>query len=311
MIWSEWRHGHLAMHRDIEVADGQDTSKLIVSIRNNAGMTHTFETAVRVSAERLRQLCGTRTPTLALLLGTGWRATLNRFEVVARWPYAELPGFPRLSVEGHPGDVLLCRLAGRQVWALTGREHAYERGRVDAMRGLVHTLSHLGVQALIQTNAAGSLTSDMAPGSVMLIEDHLNMVQASPLTGLRGDDRFVHMGDAYDARLRAQAKRAAAAAGLVLHEGVYAWMRGPQFETPAEIRMLQRLGAHAVGMSTVPETVLARHVGIRVMGLSLLTNMGCGLSEETLSHAHTLAQAGLAGSDAARLIEAIVGALEI
>ncbi len=280
-------------------------------MRNNAGMTHAFEAAVAASAEHIRDLCAGQVPELALLLGTGWQAVADLVDTRACSTYAELPAFPRLGVDGHAGRVQVGSLGDRQVLVLSGREHAYEHGRVDAMRGVIQTLAVLGIKALVQTNAAGSLSASMTPGSIMLIEDHLNLVQASPLVGLADNRRFVHMANAYDADLRAQARRAAANAGLTLHEGVYAWMLGPQFETPAEIRMLQGLGAQAVGMSTVPETLLARHAGLRVLGLSILTNMGCGLSDEALSHAHTLARAEAAADVASRLIQAVVPALAI
>jgi len=149
----------------------------------------------------------------------------------------------------------------------------------------------------------------MPAGSLMLIADHLNIPQRSPLVGEAGNGRFVGMAEAYDPGLRAIARRAAAAAGHALHEGVYAWVLGPQFETPAEIRMLRTLGADAVGMSTVPETILARWLGLRVLGLSLVTNLAAGLSDESLSHAHTLAQAQAAGATASTVLAAVVQAL--
>jgi purine-nucleoside phosphorylase len=167
------------------------------------------------------------------------------------------------------------------------------------------------VQVLLQTNAAGSCDPAMVPGALMLLADHLNLTQLSPLVGEHGDGRFVDMGAAYDAALRAHARAHAAAAGQALHEGVYAWLLGPQFETPAEIRMLRGLGAHAVGMSTVPETILARHAGLRVMALSLMTNLAAGLSDEQLSHAHTLATAQAAGERAAALLQGIVATLPL
>jgi purine-nucleoside phosphorylase len=170
----------------------------------------------------------------------------------------------------------------------------------------VHSLAAWGVKVLVQTNAAGSLEAAMPPGALMLIEDHINFVQASPLVGLTGDDRFVDMSAAYCPALRAQALAAAAAAGATLHRGVYAWVLGPQFETPAEIRMLKLLGAHAVGMSTVPETILARHAGLRVLGLSMMTNMAAGLSDENLSHAHTMLTARAAADAAVELLLALL-----
>jgi purine-nucleoside phosphorylase len=179
------------------------------------------------------------------------------------------------------------------------------------MKGVVRTLAALGVEVLVQTNAAGSLDHGMPPGTVMLVEDHINLVQRSPLVGEPGDGRFVDMGTAYDATLRLQAQAAAVAAtGHALPVGVYAWVLGPQFETPAEIRMLQRLGAQAVGMSTVPETILARHAGLKVLALSLMTNMAAGLSSETLSHGHTMATAQAAAGRAVALLAAVVQGLE-
>lgn len=164
---------------------------------------------------------------------------------------------------------------------------------------------------LVQTNAAGSLHASLRPGSLMLVSDHLNLVQRSPLVGEQGDGRFVDMSNAYCPQLREQARNAALAAGTPLAEGVYAWLMGPQFETPAEIRMLQSFGAQAVGMSTVPETIIARHAGLRVLALSMMTNMAAGLEPgETLSHAHTLATAGNAGDHAVAMLSAVVQALQ-
>jgi len=172
-------------------------------------------------------------------------------------------------------------------------------------------LRALGCEILVQTNAAGSLRLEMPPHSLMVLDDHINLPQRSPLINEIGSERFVSMVDAYDPALRAQAIRVAAARGIALHTGVYAWAFGPQFETPAEIRMLARLGADAVGMSTVPETILARHAGMRVLALSLITNMGAGLSNEQLSHAHTLSQAQANSEAASGLLAAIIGGIEL
>ena len=170
----------------------------------------------------------------------------------------------------------------------------------------MRTLAALGVRVLVQTNAAGSLDVAMGPGELMLITDHLNLPQLSPLVGDTGNERFVDMSVAYDAALRAQALQAAEAAAIPLHQGVYAWQLGPQFETPAEIRMLQGLGAQAVGMSTVPETILARHAGMRVLALSMLTNLAAGLQAEPLSHEQTLAAAKAGSARALALMRAIL-----
>lgn len=269
----------------------------------------TIDQAITDSAARIRATG--RAPAIAVVLGSGWdgisEAAGNSIDI----PFAELPAFPALSVAGHAGTLRLGSIGGREVALLRGRKHVYETGDAAAMKGVIRTLAAIGCGTLLLTNAAGSLDPSMRPGSLMLIGDHLNIVQRTPLHGEPGNERFVNMADAYDPALRAQARAAAAAAGIALHEGVYAWVLGPQFETPAEIRMLQRLGAQAVGMSTVPETILARRFGLRVLALSMFTNMGCGLEPEALSHGHTLAAAQRASAHAVPLLEAIVAALEI
>jgi purine-nucleoside phosphorylase len=270
-----------------------------------------LDQAIEHSVQRLRrQLGDAPTPEVAIVLGSGWDVVAEQVADADDIAYAELPAFPSLGVAGHAGSLRLGRLGGRPVALLRGRKHAYESGDAAGMKGAIRSLARLGVRILVLTNAAGSLAEEMRPGTLMLISDHLNMVQRSPLHGETDNHRFVDMGQAYDVALRDKTAEAAADIGLELHEGVYAWVLGPQFETPAEIRMLQRLGAQAVGMSTVPETILARHAGLKVLGLSLLTNMGAGLEAETLSHAHTLAQARAAGADAARLLAAVVPLLQ-
>jgi purine-nucleoside phosphorylase len=266
--------------------------------------------AIATGAERLRTACDGAVPRLALLLGSGWAGLGQALQPRAEIDYADLPAFPALAVGGHVGRLRIGHLAGVDVLLLSGRKHAYEDGDPGAMKGAIRTLAAAGVSTLLQTNAAGSLDPAMPPGALMLVTDHLNLPQRSPLVGERDDQRFVDLAAAYDPALAGAARAAAAATGLTLHEGVYAWVLGPQFETPAEIRMLQRLGAHAVGMSTVPETILARHAGMKVLALSMITNLGCGLSAEALSHAHTLAGAARAADDAARLMTALLPALE-
>jgi len=263
--------------------------------------------AVDASAARLRATG--RRPAIAVLLGSGWGPFADAVEDPLALSYAELSAFPVLDVAGHAGRVVLGRLGPHEVAVLAGRKHAYETGTADGMKGAVRTLAKAGVKVLVQTNAAGSLTHAQPPGSTMLLSDHLNLSQASPLFGEPGDDRFVSMVDAYDPALRAGARAAVASLGAnrdTIGEGVYAWFLGPQFETPAEIRMCQVLGAQAVGMSTVPETIAARHAGLRVLAVSLLTNMAAGLSNERLSHAHTLATAAAASERAVAQLTAIV-----
>lgn len=265
---------------------------------------------IETSAERLRTACSGRVPRIAVLLGSGWGLLNDALQPRAELDYAELPAFPVLGVAGHQSRVRIGTVGGAEVMLLSGRKHAYEDGDPAAMKGAIRTLAAAGVTTLLQTNAAGSLDPAMPPGSLMLIEDHLNVVQRSPLHGEADNRRFVDMAEAYDPALRSLAQQAAAEAGQRLFAGVYAWVLGPQFETPAEIRMLQRLGAQAVGMSTVPETILARHAGLKVLALSMITNMGCGLSDEKLSHAHTLDSAAKAAADALALMRALLPRLE-
>ncbi len=269
-----------------------------------------MDDAVQRSAALIRSRCAGLQPEVAVLLGSGWGPLAHCVQDAITLPYADLPAFPRPGVEGHAGWLLLGRIGTRAVAVLSGRQHTYENGDPAAMKGALRTLALVGTRVLVQTNAAGSLDARMRPGELMLIADHLNMVQRTPLLHEQGAPRFVDLRDAYDAVLRDKAKQVAHARGVTLHEGIYAWMLGPQFETPAEIRMLQQLGAQAVGMSTVPETIVARQQGMRVLALSLLTNMGCGLDDEHLSHAHTLAAARAASGSAVPLLEAVIAALE-
>lgn len=277
--------------------------------------------AVAATLQVLQQRFGAEAPAMAVLLGTGWGPLAARVQDAVTLPYADLPAFPQLAVGGHAGAMTVGQIShgGRgqrnvrnvRVAVLAGRKHGYETGEVNGMQGVVQSLAAWGVKVLVQTNAAGSLEAAMQPGALMLIDDHINLVQRSPLFGLAGDDRFVDMSAAYDPDLRAQALALAEQAGATLHRGIYAWVMGPQFETPAEIRMLQTLGANAVGMSTVPETILARHQGLRVLALSLMTNMAAGLSDENLSHAHTMHTARAAADNAVELLSAVLCGLRV
>jgi len=264
---------------------------------------------IEQSAARL--LATGRHPKIAVLLGTGWGPVADKVQGAVDIPYAELPAFPALAIGGHAGRVRLGRLGGREVAVLAGRKHAYESGEPDGMKGAIRTLATIGVQLLLQTNASGCMEAAWKPGELMLVTDHLNLTQRSPLFHEASDQRFVDMSAAYDPALGAQAIAVAAARGVTLHQGVYAWVMGPQFETPAEIRWLRGCGAQAVGMSTVPETILARHAKMRVLALSMFTNMAAGMADETLSHAHTMATAQAASERAVGLLEAVVAALEL
>ena len=265
--------------------------------------------AIEQSAAHIAKLCGARRPAIAIVLGSGWQGVADLVQDGVDIAYGDLPAFPEVGVAGHAGMLRVGRIAGVEVAVLSGRQHTYEHGQADGMKGAIRTLARLGVRLLLLTNAAGSLDTAMRPGSLMVLSDHLNMTQRTPLHDEAGSDRFVDLGKAYDADLRRAALRVAAHQSVTLHEGVYAWMLGPQFETPAEIRMLRLLGAQAVGMSTVPETILARHAGLRVLALSMFTNMGCGLEDEALSHAHTLAVAKAAGDQAVGFVRALLPAV--
>ena len=249
-------------------------------------------------------------PRIAVVLGSGWSGLTAHVRDALRIPYAELTGFPQAGVLGHAGELWLGRIGAHEVAVMSGRKHAYESGDVKGMQVPIQTLRAFGCDMLVQTNAAGSLHARMLPGSLMVLSDHINLAQRSPLIGESGSERFVSMMNAYDPGLRATAHAVAARSGVALHEGVYMWHLGPQFETPAEIRMFQQLGADAVGMSTVPETILARRAGMRVLALSMLTNMGAGLSDEALSHAHTLSQAQATSGVASQLLADVIGAIE-
>ncbi len=226
-------------------------------------------------------------PKLGLILGSGLGGLVDEIESATRLPYTELPGFPHSTVSSHAAELVIGRLAGVEVAVLAGRVHAYETGEADAMAKPLATLKGLGVENLILTNAAGSLHENMGPGSLMLISDHINLSGRNPLIGVEGDQRFANMVDAYDPVWRSRAMELAKAEGVTLREGVYGWFLGPSFETPAEIRMARTLGMDAVGMSTVPETILARFHGLKVMAISSITNLGAGMTGDALSHHET------------------------
>jgi purine nucleotide phosphorylase len=245
-------------------------------------------------------------PRTGIVLGTGLGGFCDEIEAIATLPYRDLPGFPVAGVGSHAGRLVLGHVAGAPVAILDGRAHYYEEGRADAMKIPVRTLAHLGCCQLVCTSAAGSLRLQMAPGSVMLVTDHINFTGVSPLFGEASDDRFVDLSDAYHPQLRRRLHGAAASIKLVLHDGIYIWFSGPNFETPAEIRAAIMLGADAVGMSTVPEVVLARHAGLEVAALSIITNFAAGLSSVRLSHNQSIAAAEAAADSVRRLLVAFL-----
>lgn len=254
--------------------------------------------AVDLLTERLEG----RAPRLALVLGSGLGGLVDEVIDPVRIPYGQLPGFPQSGVTGHAGELVAGHLAGRPVIMLAGRAHYYEHGDAAAMRPALEVLAGIGVTTLVLTNAAGSLKAEMPPGSVMLIEDHINFSGASPLIGEATDKRFVGMSEAYDLDLRSGLVKAAEKLDVVLHKGVYMWFSGPSFETPAEIRMARSLGADAVGMSTVPEVILARFLGLKVAACSVITNLGAGMAAGELSHEETKDMAPVGGAQLAKLL---------
>jgi purine-nucleoside phosphorylase len=253
------------------------------------------------TADLVRARAGDAPVAVGLVLGSGLGHLAEAVDGVA-FDFAGLPGFPRAGVSGHAPKLVVGDLEGVRVAVLAGRAHYYETGDAAAMRLPLETLVALGVRRLILTNAAGSFRPDVPPGELMLIADHINYSGLNPLIGEPSDRRFVAMADAYAPVLRRALLAAAAAEGVTLTEGVYAWYSGPSFETPAEIRALRILGADAVGMSTVPEVILARFLGLEVAGISTITNMAAGLSDEQLSHEHTKAMAPLGAAKLERVL---------
>jgi xanthosine phosphorylase len=265
----------------------------------------TFTEAAAVLTEHLQ-------PRVGIVLGSGLGAVADAVQDATTVGYEDLPGFPRPGVQGHAGRAVLGQLGGVPVCVLMGRAHFYEGGDPVERITPVRALRAAGAEVLVLTNAAGSLRADVGPGRLMAISDHINLTGFNPLMGPNDEaigPRFPSLRDAYDPALRADLHAAASDLGIDLGEGVYLAVSGPSFETPAEIRAFRSLGADAVGMSTVHETILARHAGLRVAAVSAISNLAEGMSEVPLSHEQTLADAQRAAGDLARLLEAFVGRL--
>tara|TARA_R110002072_G_scaffold11431_30_gene51732 strand:+ start:4531 stop:5382 length:852 start_codon:yes stop_codon:yes gene_type:complete len=241
-------------------------------------------------------------PRVALVLGSGLGPFAQQVTEAVTIPYGDLPGFPGTGVVGHAGRLLLGRVGKLPIAVMQGRAHYYEAGNAKAMAVPIRALAAAGCTTLVLTNAAGSLRPEAGPGSVMLLSDHINFTGVSPLWGQQGNARFVDMSAAYDADLQALFTASAATTGLDLHQGVYMWFSGPNFETPAEIRAAKILGADAVGMSTVPEVILARYAGLKVAALSIITNYGAGMNATPLSHQQTMTHAGRAAEAVSSLL---------
>jgi xanthosine phosphorylase len=251
-------------------------------------------------------------PRVGIVLGSGLGAVADAVDDATTIGYEELPGFPRPGVAGHAGRAVLGELSGVPVCVLMGRAHFYEGGDPLPRITPVRALRAAGAEVLVLTNAAGSLRPEVGPGRLMAISDHINLTGHNPLAGPNDEaigPRFPSLRDAYDPALRADLHAAADDLGIELAEGVYLAVSGPSFETPAEIRAFRILGADAVGMSTVHETILARHAGLRVAAISAISNLAEGMSDRPLSHEQTLADAQRAAGDLARLLESFVGRL--
>ena len=260
---------------------------------------------VQASTAVVRQRIGDRTPRVALVLGSGLGGLADQVTDAVAISYADLPGFPKPGVQGHAGRLVVGDLGGRTVVCMQGRSHAYEGHPPQRLAIPVRTCRSLGCDVLVLTNAAGSLRPEMGPGSLMIIEDHINWSGMNPLIGPNDDSigpRFFDMSNAYDSALREQIKQAASHESITVHEGVYFWYLGPSFETPAEIRAFQTLGASAVGMSTVPECLSAVHCGMRVAAISVITNLAAGLQAHALSHQETMEQSAQAAAQFQRLL---------
>ncbi len=251
-------------------------------------------------------------PRVGLVLGSGLGAVADAVEDPVVVGYEELPGFPRPSVEGHAGRAVLGFVGGVPVAVLQGRAHLYEGGDLDAVRVPVRALRAAGAKILVLTNAAGSLRPEVGPGSLMAISDHINMTGVNALMGPNDDaigPRFPALRNAYDPTLLGVLRESAEELAIPLAEGVYLAVTGPSFETPAEIRAYRVLGADAVGMSTVQETITGRHCGLRVAAVSVITNLAEGLRDEPLSHEQTLRAAAGAATDLARLLVTFISRL--
>jgi purine-nucleoside phosphorylase len=265
----------------------------------------------RAAAEAIAPRLAGRTPAVAIILGSGLGGLADEIDPVARIPFGEIPGFPAATVAGHAGALIAGALAGTFVVALAGRFHLYEGHDVRLAAFPTRVMHALGARTLIVSNAAGGVNRFWQPGDLMLIRDHINLMFRNPLIGaVEADDlRFPDMSEPYDARLAELARAVAREQGTALREGVYAALTGPAYETPAEVRMLALLGADATGMSTVPEVIVARAIGMRVLGFSCITNLACGLSNTPITHAEVLETTRRVSETFTRLVAGVVAKL--
>jgi purine-nucleoside phosphorylase len=264
---------------------------------------------VASAASLIRDQLGGCRPRLAIILGSGLGQLAERIERATNIPYADIPGFPPSTVVGHAGRLVAGAIEGCDVIALSGRFHLYE-GHTATVAGLPVRVAHaLGAHTLFVSNAAGGVGATLRPGDLMLIGDHINLMWRNPLIGpvVDGDDRFPDMSAPYDRELLAILREVALEVGVPVQEGVYAGLLGPSYETPAEVRMLRWMGADAVGMSTIPEVLTARAIGMRVAGVSCITNHAAGMTGQPLSHDEVLEIADRVGESFEQLVRGFVG----
>jgi purine-nucleoside phosphorylase len=253
-------------------------------------MKREYSTEAAVKAAKAIRKRASLEPRVGIILGSGLGGLAKSIAEAVRIPFTEIPGFPEVTVAGHEGAVILGALGGRQIVALSGRFHMYEGHPASLAAFPVRVFHALGAHDLFVSNAAGGISPKLAVGDLMMISDHLNLMGTNPLVGesQEGEIRFPDMTDAYNPGLRWLLRTTAESLGIKLREGVYAGLLGPSYETPSEVKMLRLLGADAVGMSTVPEVIVARALGMRVAGVSCITNAAAGVTGAALSHAEVL-----------------------
>jgi len=258
------------------------------------------------AAEHIKQHTKNFTPRIGLILGSGLSGVAEHIKPVKRFAYSELPNFPNSTVRGHVGELVLGHMHGVPVACLNGRVHLYEGMKAQHVQILIRTLKLLGCEQLLITNAAGSLREDIPPGELVLISDHINFQACNPMVGPNDEDfgpRFFPMHDAYNEGMRAHLHKLALELKIQLHDGIYLSVLGPNFETPAEIRAFRILGADVVGMSTVPEVIVARHCNLDLAVISVITNFACGITDEPITHDVTLAGAKRAAEKISLLLQ--------
>jgi purine-nucleoside phosphorylase len=263
---------------------------------------------VEAAAEAVRGRLGDRRPKVAVVLGSGLGFLADQVGDAVRIPYGDIPGFPRTTVIGHGAELVAGLLAGKQVIVQSGRFHLYEGHDANVTALPVRLFASLGIETLILTNAAGGIRRTFSSGTVMLIADHINLTFRNPLFGpcLPGEERFPDMSDPYDKDLRALAREVSRTRRIALDDGVYIQLLGPSYETPAEIRMADRLGADAVGMSTAVEVIAARARGLRCLGFSVVTNLASGISPTKLNHVEVMETANRVRHELAGLVEGVI-----